>query len=56
MNIKDLIKQIPTDCSGKWVNVRDLPDFTKQIIEHCLKEIDDPTYLEKIKQNLETKL
>lgn len=50
MNINDLLKLLPTDCSGKWVNIRDLPNYTRLVIEHCLNQLDDPTYAEKIKQ------
>ena len=53
MNINELLKQVPTDCSGKWVNIRDLPDYTKFVIEQCLGKIDDPLIIEKVKQQFE---
>lgn len=55
MDIKELLKQVPTDCSGKWVNIRDLHDYTKFVIEQCLTNIDDPLIIEKVKQKFESR-
>ena len=38
--IKELIKQVGTDVSGKWMNVDNSEEFANLIIQECIKIAD----------------
>jgi hypothetical protein len=33
--VDELVAQVATDSSGKWVAVADLPEFVKLIVQEC---------------------
>jgi hypothetical protein len=38
--MKKLIKYAKTDTSKKWVNIRDLEDYTQMILDQCILAIE----------------
>ena len=47
--VDELVAQVATDSSGKWVAVADLPEFVQLIVRECaefLKETEGPTAYE----------
>lgn len=45
--INKLISEIPTDTSGRWVNVKDIDNLIKRIVNECAKFTDRPKELYK---------
>jgi hypothetical protein len=41
--LEDLIKDVPTDVSGKWVNKDELKPFAMAVIDYVLVKIEDKT-------------
>ena len=39
--IKELIKQVGTDSSGKWIGVENVEKFAELIIQECLNICED---------------
>ena len=35
--IDDLINTVPTDTSGRWVNVKDLPALVESVVRECAR-------------------
>jgi len=47
--VDELVAQVATDSSGKWVAVADLPEFVQLVVQECakfLKETEGPTAYE----------
>jgi RNA processing factor Prp31 len=57
--VDELVAQVATDSSGKWVAVADLPEFVQLIVEECASIVEDAvdhrepasTYVDKINQH-----
>jgi len=47
--VDELVAQVATDSSGKWVAVAALPEFVQLVVQECakfLKETEGPTAYE----------
>ena len=57
ISIKDLLNNVKTDVSGKWVSITDIEDYTRRIIDECARVADQSSsypyknYSELIKQH-----
>lgn len=49
-NLQNLVSQVKTDISGKWVNRNDLVEYTNFVILQCANLLDNPNEGFKIKQ------
>lgn len=38
--IAEIIKKVGTDCSGKWINIRDADFFATLIVQECIDKIE----------------
>ena len=38
--IKELIKQVGTDSSGKWIGVENVEKFAELIVGECIKQVE----------------
>ncbi len=41
--VKELIKQVGTDVSGKWMNIDNSEKFVQLIVDECCKRLSEET-------------
>jgi predicted RNA-binding Zn ribbon-like protein len=39
--VDELVAQVATDSSGKWVAVADLPEFVQLIVQECAQRLQE---------------
>lgn len=55
-NIKKIIDQVGTDCSGKWISTSDAPQIFELAVKDVLSLVEEPAVREKICQHFGVKL
>lgn len=51
VNVKDLIAQVGTDTSGRWMSVNNVEQLARLIVQECIEQVWY-TYEDKLNENI----
>lgn len=51
VNVKDLIAQVGTDTSGRWMSVDNVEQLARLIVQECIEQVWY-TYEDKLNENI----